>query len=273
MTFAPRATETRRHEGSLGNLRVSVPPWPVVLVVLATLAGASLVYAQGRRTSAVKQVAEYTGNLTFTRIAFGSGGLAGFGFGGDAWAHDYPAADRNIGALIDYITHARVEIGDTNILTLDDPEIFQNPVLYIWEPGYWTIRPSEAENLRKYLKKGGFLIFDDFEGPDHWENMAAQVRAALPDHVWVPIDERHPIFHSFYNITKIDVPHPSVNVTPAYFAMFENNDPTRRMIALANHNNDIAEYWEWSAEGLYNPDPTSNAYRLGVNYFIYALTH
>ena len=44
-------------------------------------------------------------------------------------------------------------------------------------------------------------------------------------------------------------------------------------IALANHNNDIAEYWEWSAEGLYNPDPTSNAYRLGVNYYVYALTH
>ena len=45
-------------------------------------------------------------------------------------------------------------------------------------------------------------------------------------------------------------------MTPGYYAMFENNDPTRRMIALANHNNDIAEYWEWSAEGLYNPDPT-----------------
>src|SRR5688500_18213963 len=114
------------------NLGASVPRCVGILLILAI---GSLAYAQGRRTSAVKQVAEYTGNLTFTRIAFGSGGLAGFGFGGDAWAHDYPAADRNIGALIDYITHARVELGETNILTLDDPEIFQNPVLYIWEPG------------------------------------------------------------------------------------------------------------------------------------------
>ena len=64
-----------------------------------------------------------------------------------------------------------------------------------------------------------------------------------------------------------------MDVVPGYFAMFENNDPSRRMIALANHNNDIAEYWEWSAEGLYNPDPTSDAYRLGVNYYVYALTH
>jgi hypothetical protein len=116
------------------------------------------------------------------------------------------------------------------------------------------------------------VIFDDFE-EEHLENLKAQMRVALPDLDFLRIDESHPIFHSFYNIDKIDVPHPSANVIPAYYAMYENNDPTRRMIALANHNNDIAEYWEWSAEGLYNPDPTSNAYRLGVNYFVYAMTH
>src|SRR3712207_8914005 len=56
-----------------------------------------------------------------------------------------------------------------------DPEIFQNPVLYVWEPGFWQIQPSEAENLRRYLLKGGFVIFDDFEGPDHWNNLVAQI--------------------------------------------------------------------------------------------------
>lgn len=247
-------------------------PLLLAAAVLAGLGAPLVLAAQGRRSAAVKQVAEYRGDMVFTRIAFG-GGLGGFGFGGAAWSHDYPAADRNVSAIVDYITHARVRLDETNILTLDDPEIFQNPVLYIWEPGYWTITPSEAENLRRYLKKGGFLIFDDFEGPGHWENMAAQVRRALPDHTWFRIDETHPIFHAFYDINRLDVPHPSMSVAPAYWAMYENNDPARRMIALANHNNDIAEYWEWSAEGLYNPDPTNDAYRLGVNYYIYALTH
>jgi hypothetical protein len=99
------------------------------------------------------------------------------------------------------------------------------------------------------------------------------MKRALPDHTFMGIDERHPIFHAFYDIKNLNVPHPSMNVTPAYYAMFEQNDPTRRMIALANHNSDIAEYWEWSAEGLYSPDKTGDAYRLGVNYFLYALTH
>lgn len=243
-----------------------------VLVLLFALVPL-VVTAQGRRTSpSLRQAVEYDGSLVFTRLIYGSG-LGGFGFGGAAWSHDYPAADQNLSAILDYITNMRVRVNGTNVLDLDDPEIFNNPILYVWEPGYWSIQPSEAENLRKYLLKGGFVIFDDFEGPEHWDNMTAQMRRALPDLRFMPIDERHPIFHAFYDITELDVPHPSVNVTPGYYAMFENNDPSRRMIALANHNNDIAEYWEWSAEGLYNPDPTSNAYRLGVNYFVYALTH
>ena len=71
------------------------------------------------------------------------------------WSHDYPAADKNLSAIIDYITHIRVRLDGTNVLDLDDPEIFQNPVLYVWEPGFWTIQPSEAKQLREYLLKGG----------------------------------------------------------------------------------------------------------------------
>jgi uncharacterized protein DUF4159 len=244
------------------------------VALVAALLIPLVVAGQGRRaSSSFRQAVDYNSHLTFTRLVYGSG-LRGFGgFGGAAWSHDYPAADKNLSSILDYITHIRVRLDGTNVLDLDDPEIFLNPILYVWEPGYWTIQASEAENLRKYLLKGGFVMFDDFEGPDHWENLVAQMRRALPDHEFVKIDERHPIFHSFYNIDKLHVPHPSMNVTPGYYAMYENNDPTRRMIALANHNSDIAEYWEWSAEGLYNPDPTSNAYRLGVNYYVYAMTH
>ena len=60
---------------------------------------------------------------------------------------------------------------------------------------------------------------------------------------------------------------------PVFYAMFENNDRSGRLMAMANVNNDLAEYWEWSAEGLFNPDPTNDAYRLGVNYIVYAMTH
>jgi hypothetical protein len=243
-----------------------------LVAALALLLVPPIALAQGRRSgvASFRHAVPYDSNLVFTRLIYGSG-LGGFG--GGAWSHDYPAADKNLAGILDYISHVRVRLDGTNVLDLDDPEIFQNPILYVWEPGYWSIEASEAVRLREYLLKGGFVIFDDFEGPNHWENMTRQMKRALPDHDFIKLDESHTIFKSFYVISKLDVPHPSMNVVPGYWALFENNDPHGRMIALANHNSDIAEYWEWSAEGLYSQDRTGDAYRLGVNYYIYAMTH
>ena len=72
---------------------------------------------------------------------------------------------------------------------------------------------------------------------------------------------------------RIDFPHPLVDVIPSYFAMFEDNDPTQRIVVLANYNNDLAEYWEWSADERFPVDVTSGAYELGVNYIVYGMTH
>jgi hypothetical protein len=239
----------------------------LVLVMLLPLVASG----QDRRRSGPRTVTvEYDSHFVFTRIRYGSGLGRG---GGDAWAHDYPTADRNLAAIVDYISNTRARLDGTNVYDLDDAGIFENPIVYVSEPGYWTSRPSEAENLGKHLLKGGFIIFDDFEGEGHWRNMTAQMARALPGHRFIPITVDHPIFHSFFDIQALDVPHPSVNVVPEYLAIFEDNNPSRRMLALANWNNDLAEYWEWSAEGLYNPDPTNDAYRLGVTYIVYAMTH
>ena len=93
----------------------------VSLVVLSLCIVASVAHSQGRRAvSGVRQVTPYDSRLVFTRIAYNTG-LAGFGFNSSAWNHDYPAADRNVAALIDYISHARVRLDGTNVLELDDP--------------------------------------------------------------------------------------------------------------------------------------------------------
>ena len=69
---------------------------------------------------------------------------------------------------------------------------------------------------------------------------------------------------------RLDVPHPLVRVTPVYYGYFENNDPRDRMIAIVNYNNDLAEYWEFSDTGMFALDFTNDAYKLAVNYVIYA---
>ena len=209
--------------------------------------------------------------FTFSRIRYGASGR-GFGRGGNAWAHDYPQGDTNLSRILDYISTLRVNLERTNVFDFDDPELFQHPIAYLSEPGFWTLTEAERRSMRNYLLKGGFLIFDDFEA-EQWDNFAAQVHRALPEYRFIEIGVEHPIFHSFFELKRIDVPHPLVRVDPKYYGLFENNDPRDRMMAIVNYNNDLAEYWEWSAEGYFPVDISNDAYKLGVNYVIYGLTH
>ena len=249
------------------------------------LAGASTLFARDghgppSRSSllrpsslAQEQNVPYNGAFTFTRIRYGSprGGF-GRGYGwGSSWAHDYPDADRNMQVMLDEFTAMRANTTGSNVFDLEDREIFRNPILYISEPGFWGITDEGAANLREYLLKGGFLIFDDFE-TNQWYNMAEQVARALPEGTWVEIDESHPIFETFFHIDDIYVPHPLVSVTPSYRVIFEDNDPRKRIMVLANHNSDLAEYWEYAASGYFAVDPTNDAFRLGINYLLYGVT-
>jgi hypothetical protein len=227
---------------------------------------------------APRQVSQpYDATFTFTRIRYGPPMRGGSGrrfgrFRGGSWSHDYPDADRNMQVMLNEFTAMRANTAGSNVFDLEDPEIFRYPVLYISEPGYWGITHQGADNLRAYLLKGGFLIFDDFEA-DQWYNMAARLAEALPEGEWVEIDATHPIFNTFFHIENIYVPHPLVAVTPVYRVIFEDNDPEKRIMVLANHNSDLAEYWEYAATGYFPVDPTNDAFRLGINYFIYGVTH
>ena len=205
--------------------------------------------------------------FTFTRIRYGGGG-----FRGGSWAHDYPRGDEHFSKILDYLTLLDTNLGPTNVFAFDDPELHNHPIAYVSEPGFWSMDEPELDGLRAYVRKGGFLIFDDFEA-EQWHNFEAQMRRAFPDLRAIEIDISHPIFHSFFELKQLVVPHPLVQVTPVYYGYFEDNDPQARMLAIVNYNNDLAEYWEFSDTGLFAVDFTNDAYKLAVNYVIYAMTH
>jgi len=118
-----------------------LPTRRVVVVLLLVLLALPLFAAgQFRRQPRQTPTAEYDSHYVFTRIRYNASGrgLARGFFGGGGWEHDYPTADRNLTAIVDYITNARVRLEATNILDLDDPRIFENPIIYMSEPGFWT---------------------------------------------------------------------------------------------------------------------------------------
>jgi hypothetical protein len=219
--------------------------------------------------------AAYDGRFTFARVYFEAGGSRLGGFGGEPpWHHDRPTAERNLSSILREISFLRAFDGwhGGNVFALDDPEIFRYPLLWMAEPGFWQPTREEADALRAYLLKGGFIIFDDFRGW-HWENFEAQMRRVLPELRPIRLTGTEPIFRAFFdvNLAEIDVrPYPEI---PEYWGIFEDNDPTKRQLAVINYNNDIGEYMEYSATGFAPIDITNQAYKLAVNYVIYALTH
>jgi len=144
----------------------------VVCALIATVT--SGLEAQRRRGSFNQDVQQfnvpYDGTFTFLRLRYAPLSAWGRRGGGEPqWAHDWPRAERHVATMLEEITTIEPNLEGSNIYDADDPEIFKFPVVYISEPGYWSLNEEEKLNLRNYVLKGGFLIFDDFAGPD-WYN-------------------------------------------------------------------------------------------------------
>jgi hypothetical protein len=212
----------------------------------------------------------YDGRFRFIRLRWDGGGLGRRGMS-NAWNHDYPRAEQNLARILKELTLIGVN-PEGRILGLDEPEVFNYPIVYMWEPGFWVMTDEQGARFREYLLKGGFAIFDDFEY-DQWNNLEAQMRRILPDARWFRVEPSHRVFDAFFRMKDIDFPHPMYGIKPNYFGIFEDNDPSKRLMVIANHNHDVAEYWEFSDQGLWPIDLSNEAYKLGVNYMIYGLTH
>lgn len=231
-------------------------------------------------TPNLQEEVPYDGRVTFVRIRFGGsdGGLGGgersfFGRREAPWAHDYPRADRNFMQIVEALTRIHAYPDGSRVLTMDDPEVFKYPLIYVVEVGYWRASDEEIAALGTYLQKGGFLFVDDFRG-NQIRQLQYILAQALPQSEILEVPNDHPIFDAFW---RIEDPHalipPYGGQVPYYLGIFEDNDPNGRLMAILNYNNDIAEYWEYSDRGYYPIDLSNEAYQFGVNYFVYALTH
>lgn len=215
---------------------------------------------------------EYDGRITFVRLRWRQGSSRGYW--SRACDHDYPRAEQHLSQIVRELTSIDMRLDGSRVLTLDDPALMTYPVAFMWEPGFWDLGDVEAQAFRAWLLKGGFAVFEDFDGPEQWANFQAQMQRVIPGGRFVPLDEAHPLFNTFFSIDNLDaIVHPMSGIRPRYLGLFEDNDPSKRLMAVANFDNDVPEYWEWSGQGLFPFANTNDAYKLGVNYLVYGLTH
>ena len=208
----------------------------------------------------------YKGLFTFARIRYRE-------IYGDGWAFDYPDTEENFATILTEITTLKPFMDGGNVYDFDDPELLKYPIAYVSEPGFWHPTASESQGLRDYLAKGGFVIFDDFNYANEWMVFENGLRKSLPDAKIVPMDVSHPIFDSFFHIRTLEMTYPRrPSMMAEFYGVYEDNDPTKRLMIIINYNNDIGDYIEHSGQGWHPVNLTNDAYKLAVNYIIYGMT-
>jgi hypothetical protein len=223
----------------------------------------------------------YDGRFTFVRVRYTTAPGGYWAGGRPSWVHGFPLAEQNLLRIMHDICYLDAHVDDINVMTLDDPQLFKYPVAYIIEVGWWTLTDPEARALRAYMLKGGFVIVDDFKvtgwrGIDSggWEPFAANMKRVFPEGRFLEMDPSDPVFHSFFEIKSLqNFPQAYNSGRPVFRGLYEGNDPRKRLMMIVNYNTDISQFWEWSARGFKPVDETNEAYKLGVNYLVYGMTH
>ncbi|MEP6781754.1 MAG: DUF4159 domain-containing protein [Gemmatimonadaceae bacterium] len=192
------------------------------------------------------------------------------------WAHDFPHPEENLAQMVNALSTVRAYNGGGNIFKFDDPALLRFPIAYLTEPGGWVVSPAEAAGARNYLLKGGFLIIDDWRGPDASERTWTALKTIFPNLTPKRIPDNHVLFNSFFQIKNASTMLRNQNGgygNAEYWGVFEDNDVNKRLMVICDVNADIKDYWVWSATGRDPIDTSNEAYKLGINYLVYALMH
>jgi hypothetical protein len=281
-------------------MRIPATPFgrmTVVCVLLAVVLAASTAFAQRRRGGggfgfrALRMATpeSFDGGFNFCRVMLQQ---SRDGDGGN-WAVDYPRADINLSIRFSELTRARISTdssGEPNhiVLRLTDEVLFQCPFIMMTEVGSVYFGEDEAEKLREYLLKGGFLWADDFWGTYAWEVWVREFSKVLPraqyPMVDLPLD--HPIFHQQFEVKKV-AQIPSINhwygsgggTSENYSDSAEPHarailDSHGRIMVLITHNTDFGDSFEQEgADPRYFYTFSVDGYAFGINALLYALSH
>jgi hypothetical protein len=226
---------------------------------------------------------EYTDLPQFRR---GFGFVSRRGRANGWWAQDWPDADNHFTRGIQRLT--RIDIGEPVHLALTDDQLFDYPWIYVTQAANWDLSQAEIDRLRDYLLRGGFLVTDDFWGEDEWEYFREVMSRVLPNKDIPDLAETDPVMHVLYDIQEkdrtfipgsrhlyrgsggsVEVVQPA-GTAPAWRGIYDDKN---HMVVAVNFNTDVGDAWEFADVPYYPAAMTILAYRYGINYIIYSMTH
>jgi hypothetical protein len=209
------------------------------------------------------------------------------------WSTDYPGADINFSVRLGELTRTRItkdKTGDPDYITVaaTEPSLFMCPYILVQDGGSARFSDEEVLKLREYLQKGGFLFVSDYWGSRAGEQWEEEIGRILPrdTHPIIDLPASHPIWQTMYVVKEVRQM-PSIQYwrrsgggisergnDSAVVNVKGIADAHGRLMVVMIHNSDIPDGWEREAEDpqyfyQFSPD----AYAVGINVVLYALTH
>jgi len=197
------------------------------------------------------------------------------------WTMDYPRSDRHLLQGVRRLTRIDSRSSEQVVALDGTDDVYNWPVMYGVEVGNWDLPQVQADQLREYLMRGGFLMVDDFHGVREWQVFEASLDRVFPKRHWEDIPDSDPIFHTLYDLDdRVQIPGAQFLETgstsekggiEAHWRAV--TDDKGRIIVAICHNMDMGDAWEHSDNPEYPEHYASLAYRIAMNYFVYDLTH
>lgn len=247
-------------------------------LLFALVAGTGLAQNTSRSSDMPRQ------QFQIARLIYDSYGMDSRARWRDWWAIDYPEAEYHFIKGIRRLT--RLDTADDSIhLRATDPQLLDYPWLFAQQVGRWHLSDQEADALREYLLRGGFLVADDFHGPAQYEVFLESMRRVFPDREIVDLPANDQILHVTYDISErtqipgkrhlYRLPGGGIGVDP------EGSPPTWKgifddhghLMVVMNFNMDMGDSWQHADDPDYPQEMTALGYRFGINYIMYAMTH
>jgi len=258
---------------------------PIILLLLLSV-GLFAFQRGGRRN----RYAYYDGpnvpsEFYWNRLQYNSLGGGGGFFGGETWSQDFPKADNDCLIALRRLTHINSP-SPLNVADIDSDTLFDYPWVYAINPEYWNFTDEEAKRLHDYLLKGGFLMVDHFHGAQDWDRFMAAIRQVLPDAQVEDLTDTDEIYHVLYDINeKFQIPGEQYVSSGRTYECGSGGDcgyvpkwrairgPHGRIMVAICHNMHLGDAWEHSDEAEYPEKFSGLAFRIVLNYIMYAMTH
>jgi len=238
-----------------------------LLLFLLFMAGATLMYAQRYRQFLVFPNTAPPTELVVARWEYTARGK----YGGTGWSHNYPSSDQHFAQVISEATNIDVKNLSYRIVELGSPEVFDYPFAVVSEPGEMALTDHEVDNLREFIDRGGFVLMDDFDGSRDLATLQRNLHQAFPDRDLVRMTIDNEIFNVFYRIDALNVISPYlVEGEPTFYGLLNKDG---KVGVIAAYNNDLENFWDFIDRGEYPLKPSIEAFRLGINFVIYSMSH